>query len=333
MPAKLNRKIISEVNSEDGRFIFRFYDTGSLSVIDAKNPINRRTNTPNSFLRINNLVEPKDIKLLPRLYEILTEVASPDYNFSVEVFRQSTGDVVDAILRDKKLSARMKFAIFVAAVSDTRGVSLETIRAAAVANEDLLDFAYDKKLLKYFLRPDLGVSSMDFNKKVLSEEEFIERNAIIVARRNDAYFALVNERVNSGIVTSHIASQGLRADASVPSSYAATGIYGKMLLTAEENYEVASRVREKSRTEGYYAEEIQRLIPYVWLTKGPERALELIHFIHKFKKDESDSYYAYNTKHSLDKIDFPAGEVTEEVIIRALDNEDLPLEIAISIEV
>ncbi len=331
MPSKLNRKIVFEQVSDDGRMIFKFYDTGSLNVIDGLEPIVKRTGNPNSFLRVNNLVEPEDVKLLPALIELISEVASVDSNFSLEVFRRALGDTLDRIVLDPKLDSRMKFAMFAGATSDTFCVTYDTIKDAAFANEDRLDFAYDIRSLRYFLRPDLGVTSMDFDKRAKSEEEFLERQAVIAARSSEEFFKLSQERVYGGLVTGHIANQCRRVDMASAARYSLTGIYGNMLLSPDENKELASSMVKNSRMNGSYSAGIQRLLSYSWLTMGETRTAEALHFIHKFTQLDPYDYNYHGF--SIEKLAFDLGEITEEVLFRALKNDDLPFEIAVSVEV
>lgn len=330
MTTNTSRKLLKNFLTKDETIEFKYFDTGSLSarfVTAGKT----KNNADITFARINNIKDAASIKILPKLYKLIESVAHPLMDVTVEYNEKMHLAFLEELLKDRKLSPQLRWAIFVAGVSEVKEIVPEEIIAAGVAREAKLSDTIDTNAYRFFLRPDLGYFSQRQRTKVADIEALKTRQQEIADSLERPVFKLALERVEQGVVTANMVN--LQKPTALYQGYS-SALYGASMILTVEEIAVMSEMLVKNQVKNYFEDEPSMVVAYTYLTLGLERSEEFVQFLLKYTP--APEYYYSGSAVSFSGMNHPQGAVTFNnaipVIDSLADDPSTPIEWAFELE-
>lgn len=316
MPSNKLRTLLQTSTSSDESLIFKFYSTGSLSACYA-DAEPTKSGADRTFVKINNILKPESMALVPELCKLIEAAAHPVMNVSIEYHDHTHEVLLKEIVSNKTIEPRLLLAYLAAAVFDTRDFTLTDAIEAGKVNEGRFEKVLELNAYRYFFRPDLGYFTQNVRAKYVGLENLQARQQEIATMIKKPVYELAQARVDSGVFTANLVNLGTPTE-----DYRGYGVttYGaSMILTTEELHELNELLVKNSVDNFYVSEEASLLLGYVFLTQGKARAQELIEFYLIYLRP-GNSQHSWRRHINLDALDHPQGEVTFDKLVEAVDS-------------
>jgi hypothetical protein len=329
MPANKSRQLLQHVLSEDETMEFKYYSTGSVIARFMDAPPTK-SGADTAFARINNVVSPEAVELLPKLFKLLEEVAHRSMAVTVEYQDRLYFPLFKAMLEDESMPALLRWAAFAGAITDSRELTPEDMAALARECEPRLEQAVAGNAYRFFFRPDLGYFSQRVRTKVTGIEELKKRRAEIAAAIEAPIYKLAQERIDSGVITANAVN--LRKQGAQYQGYNHLLYGASMILTEEEITHLSSIISSNKIHNHHFEDDASMLMGYTYLKLGPARAEELVQFyVTHTPKDE----FSWMTFVRLSTLEHPTGLINFENMSDVIDSlegdDDTPLEWAVTL--
>ncbi len=316
------RKQVFQQESESGRFIYRFYDTGTLSVFDPERGLEpNKSGSDGAFFRFTNLNKAAEAGQLEQILKYLDATLPLNYRYTLDYAAYAREELLLDFLNHSEPPSLFSLAAFMAATAEARSLKFSEALELAEPQRELLQRAADTGTLHRIFRPELSFASSDLIHKREGVDGVRELLGEISARNSHPAFKIAFERFFSGHETA--ISELYRT--LTPVNRTSNDFYPRMILTSSEVEEFEEILKRFNMAMTYrsFDPELGLWLAHTFLRYGETRLKEALQFIESYRGEQERVWYG---AYRLDTLDHPNGPVTVKSLYEAAADVNIELE-------